>query len=71
MTMVEMRYDGKKVQKQRRSASMKAYRPVDKDMPQPRLIKLNRTNGSENYLSYDVVFIALACFLNRLYQSLK
>jgi hypothetical protein len=35
------------------------YHPVDKFMAQPRLMKLNRANINENYLSYDVVSIAL------------
>jgi hypothetical protein len=35
------------------------------------LIKLNITNIDENYLSYDVVFIARAYFLNKLHPSLK
>jgi hypothetical protein len=35
------------------------YRLVDKYMRQPRLMKLNITNRDKNYLSSDVVSIAL------------
>jgi mannose/fructose/N-acetylgalactosamine-specific phosphotransferase system component IIC len=47
------------------------YHPVDKYMRQPRLMKLNITNIDENYLSYDVVSIALVYFLNLLHLSLN
>jgi hypothetical protein len=46
-------------------------RLADKYMPQPCLMKLNRTNGDENYLSSEVVSIALTCFLNPPHLSLK
>jgi hypothetical protein len=42
-------------------AMSRRHRLVDKYMPQPRLMKLNRTNIDENYLSSDVVSIALPC----------
>jgi hypothetical protein len=40
-------------------------------MRQPRLMKLNIINIDENYLSSDVVSIALAYFLNLLHPSLE
>jgi hypothetical protein len=47
------------------------YRLIDKYMSQPRLMKLNRADIDENYLSSDLVSIALPYFLNRSYRSLK
>jgi hypothetical protein len=47
------------------------YRLVDKYMPQPCLIKLNRINIDGNYLSSDIVSIAFAYFLNPPLSSLK
>jgi hypothetical protein len=47
------------------------YRLVDKYMSQPRLMKLNRINIDENYLSSGVVSIALSYFLNSAHRSLK
>jgi hypothetical protein len=47
------------------------YRLVDKYMPQPRLIKLNRINIDGNDASSDIVSIALAYFLNPPLPSLK
>jgi hypothetical protein len=47
------------------------YHLVHKDMRQPRLMKLSRTNGDGNRLSSDVVSIASAYFLSSLYLSLK
>jgi hypothetical protein len=35
------------------------------------MIKSNITDIDKNYLSSDVIFIALACFLNPLHSSLK
>jgi hypothetical protein len=47
------------------------YRLVDKYMPQPRLMKLNRINRDENYSSSDTVSITLTHFLNPPHPSLK
>jgi hypothetical protein len=52
-------------------ASRHEYRLVDKYMRQPSLMKLNITNINENYLSFDVVSIPLAYFLNSPHPSLK
>jgi hypothetical protein len=48
-----------------------AYLLVHKYMRQPRLMKSNRINIDGNYLSSDVVSIALAYFLNSQHPSLK
>jgi hypothetical protein len=48
-----------------------SYRLIDKYMAQPRVMKLNRTNIDENYLSPDVVSIALTYFLNPPHSRLK
>jgi hypothetical protein len=47
------------------------YHLVDKDMPQPRLMKLDKTDVDENYASSDVVSIAFAYFLNLRHPSLE
>jgi hypothetical protein len=47
------------------------YYLVDKHVHQPCLMKLNMTNIDEKHLSSDVVFIALAYFLNPRHPSLK
>jgi hypothetical protein len=40
-------------------------------MRQPRLMKLNISNGDGNYLSSDVISIAFAYFLNPPHPNLK
>jgi hypothetical protein len=47
------------------------YRLVHKDMFHPRLMKLNRTNINGNCLSFDLISIVLADFLNLPHLSLK
>jgi hypothetical protein len=47
------------------------YPLIDNYMPQPHLMKLNKININENYLSSDVIFIALTHFLNYPHSGLK